>query len=54
MRSGLNSKQAVEKLLEEFPEQADVAYLIDFVRTARKGVVRALPGRRGAQDENDE
>jgi len=54
VRSGLNSKQAVEKLLEEFPDQADVAYLVDFVRTARKGIVRALPGRRGAQDENDE
>ncbi len=49
LRSGLNSSQALERLAVEFPGQEDVAYLIDFVRSARRGVVRALPTRRGEE-----
>ncbi len=49
-RSGLNASQALERLAEEFPGDADVAYLIEFVRSARRGVIRALP-RRGSDDE---
>ena len=47
LRSGLNATQAIERLQAEFAGQSDVAYLVDFVRTARRGVVKALPGRRG-------
>ena len=33
-------------LRTEFPDDADVAYLVDFVSTAQRGVIRALPGRK--------
>lgn len=46
LRSGLNTTQAVERLVAEFPGNDDVAYLVDFVRGARRGVIRALPGGR--------
>ena len=47
LRSGLNSTQAIARLESEFAAQPDVAYLVEFVRAARHGVVRALPGRHG-------
>ena len=43
LRSGLNTSQGLEKLEADFPNEADVAYLVNFVRTARRGVVKALP-----------
>ncbi len=49
-RSGLNVSQALERLATDFPGDADVAYLIDFVRSARRGVIRALPRRRDKED----
>jgi UDP-N-acetylglucosamine acyltransferase len=51
LRSGLNSTQAIARLEAEYPEQPDVRYLIDFVRSARRGVVRALPGSKGGEEE---
>lgn len=47
LRSGLNTSGAIERLATEFPGNADVDYLIEYVRAARRGVIRALPGRRG-------
>jgi UDP-N-acetylglucosamine acyltransferase len=44
LRSGLNITQALERLDAEYPDQGDVRYLVEFVRGARRGVVRALPG----------
>jgi UDP-N-acetylglucosamine acyltransferase len=49
LRSGLNTTQALERLEAELPAQPDVAYLIEFVRGARRGVVKALP--RGREEE---
>jgi len=55
LRSGLNSSQALERLEAELAGHEDVAYLIEFVRTARRGTVRALPGARGeGAPESDE
>ena len=51
-RSGLNSSQAVERLAAEFDDDPDVAYLIDFVKSARRGVIRSRPSR-GEDDEAD-
>jgi UDP-N-acetylglucosamine acyltransferase len=50
LRSGLNTSQALERLDAEFEGQGDVAYLVEFVRSARKGTVRALPGARGGDE----
>jgi UDP-N-acetylglucosamine acyltransferase len=50
LRAGLNTTQALERLTAEFPNNADVAYLVEFVRGARRGVIRALP--RGRDDED--
>ncbi len=50
LRSGLNSGAAIERLSVEMPDNPDVAYLVDFVRSARRGVIRALPGRRGGEE----
>jgi UDP-N-acetylglucosamine acyltransferase len=52
LRSGLNTTAAIARLEEEFPDQAEIRYLIEFVRAARRGVIRALPGRRGDGEEN--
>lgn len=50
LRSGLNSTAAIERLSAEFAGNPDVEYLIEFVRGARRGVIRALPGRRGGEE----
>lgn len=52
LRSGLNVTQALERLAAEFPDNADVVYLIDFVRGARRGVIRALPGGRDDEESS--
>ncbi len=46
LRSGLNTTMALARLEEELGGEPDVRYLIDFVRSARRGVVRALPSGR--------
>jgi UDP-N-acetylglucosamine acyltransferase len=43
LRSGLNTTQGLERLEAEFPGEADVAYLVEYVRSAKRGVVKALP-----------
>ncbi|KAB2968644.1 MAG: acyl-ACP--UDP-N-acetylglucosamine O-acyltransferase [Thermoanaerobaculia bacterium] len=50
LRAGLNATAAVARLEAEFPGNEDVAYLVEFVRGARRGVIRALPGRRGGEE----
>jgi UDP-N-acetylglucosamine acyltransferase len=50
LRSGLNTGAALERLGAEFAGNADVEYLIEYVRGARRGVIRALPGRRGGEE----
>jgi UDP-N-acetylglucosamine acyltransferase len=50
LRSGLNTTQALERLETEMPGEADIEYLIRFVRSARRGVVRGLPTNRGAEE----
>ena len=50
LRSGLNTTQALERLEAEFPGAPDIEYLIQFVRSAKRGVVKALPTHRGAGD----
>ena len=47
LRSGLNTTQALAQMEEEFSGAPDVDYLIQFVRSARRGVVKALPTHRG-------
>jgi len=46
------SRQPLAELLpglrEEYPDDPDVAYLVDFVTTAQRGVIRALPGRKAS------
>ncbi len=54
LRSGLNSGAALERLEGEMPDNPDVRYLIDYVRGARRGVIRALPGRRGGEESGAE
>ena len=49
LRSGLNASQAVERL-DADPASDDVRYLIEFVRAARRGVVRSLPGKGTGED----
>jgi len=46
------SKQPLAEVLSElrgeFPDDADVRYLVDFVESAQRGVIRALPGRKAS------
>lgn len=54
LRSGLNTSQALDRLEAEFAGNADVAYLVEFVRGARRGVIKALPTARSEEDFTDE
>jgi hypothetical protein len=36
----MNSAQAVEKLREEGVDSADVEYLVEFVETSKRGIIR--------------
>lgn len=54
LRSGLNTSQALERLASELPGEPDVAYLIDFVRTARRGVVKSPPRLRGEESSTED
>ena len=49
IRSGLNSSQALEKIVEELGGNPEVDYFVNFVRDAERGVIRATPGRRGGR-----
>lgn len=51
VRSGLNASQALERLRAERDGDAHVDYLIDFVASAERGFIKALPGRRGTRGE---
>jgi UDP-N-acetylglucosamine acyltransferase len=48
-RSGLNTGQALAVLRAEHAGHPDVDYLIAFVESSRRGVIRGLPGRRGSR-----
>jgi UDP-N-acetylglucosamine acyltransferase len=48
-RSKLNTAQALERIREELAGDPDVDYLVEFVATAKRGVHRALPGRKGGR-----
>ena len=52
--SGLNTRQAIERIAAEVGDAAEVADLLDFLRTARRGVVKTPPGRRGERGGGDE
>jgi UDP-N-acetylglucosamine acyltransferase len=53
VRRLLRSREPLESLLaglrDEHPGDAEVAYLADFVASAARGVIRTLPGRKGAR-----
>ncbi len=41
--------QVLAGLRADFPDDAEIAYLVDFVETAARGVIRSLPGRKGGR-----
>jgi UDP-N-acetylglucosamine acyltransferase len=53
VRRLLRSKQPLAEVLAglqaELPGDPEIDYLVDFVKTAARGVIRALPGKRGAR-----
>ena len=49
LRSGLNNTDAVEAMRSDFPGVAEVQQIIDFVSSSEKGLIKALPGRRGGR-----
>jgi UDP-N-acetylglucosamine acyltransferase len=49
VRSGMNLGEAVAKLRADHADDPEVIYLADFVSSAERGVIRGLPGRRGAR-----
>ena len=53
VRSGLNTTQAVEKIVAQYPDDEDAIAWVDFITNSKKGVIRKLPdsdrsGQRGA------
>ena len=50
VRSKLNTSQALDKLRQELASEPEVRYLVDFVATSERGVIKELPrltGQRG-------
>ena len=48
-QSGLNTQQALEQLRRELGGHSEIDHLIAFVEGSKRGVVKALPGRRGGR-----
>jgi len=49
VHSGLNTRQALERIEAEVGDDPEVAYLVEFARTAERGFVKSPPGRRGGR-----
>ena len=47
LASGLNTSQALERMRAELAGHPEIDYLIEFVASSERGVVKAAPGRRG-------
>ncbi len=54
VRSGLNATQALERLTSELAGDEHIDYLIEFVKSAERGFIKALPGRRGNRGEGSD
>ncbi len=48
-RSKLNTAQALARIREELGGDPDVGYLVEFVETAKRGIHKSLPGRKGGR-----
>ena len=51
VRSGLNTADALSKLRDDYPDSEDVGYLLEFVETTKRGVLKTPPGRGGSRGE---
>ena len=49
VRSGLATREAIAKLSEAHPDNEDIAYLIDFIRSSQRGILKTPPGRGGSR-----
>ncbi len=49
VRSGLPASEALERLRGELAGHPEIDYLIDFVATSKRGVIKTLPGKRGSR-----
>ncbi len=49
VRSKLSATTALERLRQERSDEPEVLYLIDFITTSERGVIRDLPGRKGGR-----
>jgi UDP-N-acetylglucosamine acyltransferase len=49
LRGKLPLAAALQKIRDEHGDDAEVAYLIEFVQGAQRGIIRTLPGQRGAR-----
>ncbi len=54
LRAGLNTSAAMLRLESDFGGNDDVRYLVEFVRAARRGVIRALPRQRSDDEEGSD
>lgn len=54
LSSGLNTSQAIARIRAELAGHEEIDYLIEFVESSERGVVKAAPGRRGERGSVDE
>lgn len=53
LQSGLNTAQALERIRGEVgTDDPEVAYLVEFVESSERGVIKAAPGARGQRGGN--
>jgi len=49
LRGKLPFAEALERVKAEHGQDPEVAYLLDFIASAQRGVIRALPGQKGSR-----
>ncbi len=49
VRSGLNTAEAISRLREQHADNGDIDYLIEFIESTTRGVLKTPPGRGGAR-----
>jgi len=51
--SGLNTEQALAEIRVDLGEHEELAHLIEFIDSAKRGVIKTLPGKRSGRGEGE-
>ena len=52
-QKGLNTSQALEKILNDLPESAERDIVVDFVKNSSRGIIKGFDHEEGNSDEDE-